>query len=170
MTRIRRNQQSAAGRAAGPRRLPLRLRDQPRRRHSPTLSDRTIWGSLAVDPERPSRDRRSSSKGAVRVSRIRASTRQVVLLLAQEGGRLVKSLDVAVEDRPKGRSRLARIKQAPAAPLAANQGSLRADRRSGESTMRRLSRFGEYEVSAHARTRDLLSLPHWHQASRLVLS
>jgi hypothetical protein len=41
MARIRRNQQSAAGRAAGARRLPLRLSDQPRRRHSPTLSDRT---------------------------------------------------------------------------------------------------------------------------------
>jgi hypothetical protein len=37
---------------------------------------------------------------SARVGRIRASTRQVVLLLAQEGGRLVKSLDVAVEDRP----------------------------------------------------------------------
>src|SRR5580658_2442644 len=30
------------------------------------------------------------------------STRQVVLLLAQEGGRLVTSLDVTVEDRPLG--------------------------------------------------------------------
>jgi ribonuclease HI len=40
-----------------------------------------------------------SSQASARVSRIRVSTRQVVLLLAHEGGRLVKSLRVAVEDR-----------------------------------------------------------------------
>jgi hypothetical protein len=53
------------------------------------------------------RDRRLGDRGradfpdswqaSARVSRIRVRTRQVVLLLAQEGGRLVKSLDVAVE-------------------------------------------------------------------------
>jgi len=42
-----------------------------------------------------------SSQASARVSRIPASTRQVILLLAQEGGRLVKSLDDAVEDRPQ---------------------------------------------------------------------
>ena len=39
------NQQSTAGRAVGSRRLPLRLRDQPRRQHSTTLLVRTSWGS-----------------------------------------------------------------------------------------------------------------------------
>ena len=45
-----------------------------------------------------------SSQAAARVSRVPASTRQVVLLLGREGGRLVTSLDVAVEDRPTGKS------------------------------------------------------------------
>jgi hypothetical protein len=43
---------------------------------------------------------RSSSQASARVNRVPASTRQVVLLLRREGGRLVKSLDVADEDRP----------------------------------------------------------------------
>jgi hypothetical protein len=42
MARIGGNQQSTADRAAGARRLPLRLRDQPRRRHSTTL---LVWTS-----------------------------------------------------------------------------------------------------------------------------
>ena len=40
------NQQSTADRAAGARRLPLRLRDQPRRRHSTTL---LVWTTSTTD-------------------------------------------------------------------------------------------------------------------------
>ena len=50
----------------------------------------------------------NSSQAPARVSRRPASTRQVVLLLAQEGGRLVTSLDVAVEDRPLRKPQSAR--------------------------------------------------------------
>jgi hypothetical protein len=65
-------------------------------------------GRRHVLPLRPSRGaadrRRSSSFQAVaRVSRIPASTCQVVLLLAHEGGRIVASLHVAVEHRPLGK-------------------------------------------------------------------
>ena len=45
LARIGENQQSTAGRVAGPRRLPLRLRDQPHRRHSTTLLIWTSWAS-----------------------------------------------------------------------------------------------------------------------------
>ena len=47
MARIGGNQQSTADRAAGARRLPLRLRDQPRRRHSTTL---LVWTSRRTAP------------------------------------------------------------------------------------------------------------------------
>jgi len=49
VARIDGNQQSTAGRAAGARRLPLRLRDQPRRRHSATL---LVWTIFDSDGER----------------------------------------------------------------------------------------------------------------------
>jgi len=56
MARIRGNQQSAAGRAPGARRLPLRLRDQPRRRHSTTLLVWTTSKSVALGVKRLGRD------------------------------------------------------------------------------------------------------------------
>ncbi len=49
MARIGGNQQSTASRLAGARRLPLRLRDQPRRRHSTTV---LVWTIFDSDVER----------------------------------------------------------------------------------------------------------------------
>jgi hypothetical protein len=49
--------------------------------------------------------RRPPSQAAARVSRVPAGTRQVVLPLRREGGRLVTSLDVTVEDRPRRKRR-----------------------------------------------------------------
>jgi hypothetical protein len=60
------SQQSTAGRAAGARRLPLRLRDQPRRRHSTTLLVWTISMSLGQAASGPTRGFWSSSGPGLR--------------------------------------------------------------------------------------------------------
>jgi hypothetical protein len=83
--------------------LSLALAEQPPAPMPPSLLDGTTWGSLLSTSRSTHRYFRTSSQAAARVSRIPASAREVVLLLAQEGGRLVTSLDVAVEDLPTRR-------------------------------------------------------------------
>jgi hypothetical protein len=72
MARIGENQQSTASRLAGARRLPLRLRDQPRRRHSTTV---LVWTIFDSDVER--RDETPAFLGGCR---IKLSHRKLVVI------------------------------------------------------------------------------------------